>query len=875
MLSVAAGWSVYPTVDLQAAPFPGPDLVRLSTNLTGVSTWPGYRQASSILDIDVQSNRVALAGFNLGAIIIEHQPSGTRTVRRIVNPDTSGSTGSFVKLNGDTLFLLGGDGMVFDLSPAGTPVADFPNRSYNGHIGVDIAGDLAISWNHTDAYLLNVSNPFESFILATNRFPSATVNSIQLCEVAGQRLQVALIAPNSSAKAYLQTWGLAANAGLGTNKFTLPFDSSYAGEPKFILTRDGRIALKHKDPDKVMLLQINLSGSTINVTEAATLTTPPVGLTRLALAGDVLAVMVGYSASPELVNTIHLYDVSNLASPKKAGVLPLPFKGAEGNAGHMMISGGMLYYASQYGAYCEADISDLNQPRWVYETFLTGDTKQLSHNGSLVLVSESGAYGVRLTDLSDGATPTTLSHVILDDYVYDLAWNRHLAYAQVSGGSSGLQTIDFTQTRRTAVSTLPAGQWINSNKGIFSDENLVVFCDSSTGLEIFTLEIPGYPRKVSRLRSSDLGFNSANFSHAALKGHHLVAIFHALNGKGGFVIYDVRQPQSPSVLKIWELEHSGQAERLLWQENTLWLLRYDGGSLEAIYAYDLTDPANPSPIGSLTSGLSGGHSLIHGQTLMRPMNNTQTGSPWSGGFTAPYSLEQIALSEAGEQISLQPQAEVWLRRWYGEGRGRYINIGQPHVVGDLILLPLDNHGFDVVRADFLPRTAPVIKHQPRPFKVATGRRAVLSATVDGALPLTYQWFKGEQPLTNSARLSGANSLFLVIPEAEPADAGTYTLRVNNSEGEIFSVPTALEVVAARPLALQLASTGSNAWRAEVSSDPGLVVRVEWSDDLVTWNLEETTALTPDIALPDGSTSADLKVRSGKQRFYRARIVYPD
>ncbi len=75
----------------------------------------------------------------------------------------------------------------------------------------------------------------------------------------------------------------------------------------------------------------------------------------------------------------------------------------------------------------------------------------------------------------------------------------------------------------------------------------------------------------------------------------------------------------------------------------------------------------------------------------------------------------------------------------------------------------------------------------------SGYAAFAVITAGGDQPFTYQWYKNGQPLTNDARINGANAPILSISEIEPDDAAYYTVQVSNSAGADTSDPVRLSV----------------------------------------------------------------------------------
>ncbi len=75
---------------------------------------------------------------------------------------------------------------------------------------------------------------------------------------------------------------------------------------------------------------------------------------------------------------------------------------------------------------------------------------------------------------------------------------------------------------------------------------------------------------------------------------------------------------------------------------------------------------------------------------------------------------------------------------------------------------------------------PVILSQTLAVNTNVGAAVVLEVTADGAAPLTYQWFKGNQPLPTR---TGRTCLF---PAIQAADQGNYQVEVRNAHGPVRS-----------------------------------------------------------------------------------------
>ena len=82
---------------------------------------------------------------------------------------------------------------------------------------------------------------------------------------------------------------------------------------------------------------------------------------------------------------------------------------------------------------------------------------------------------------------------------------------------------------------------------------------------------------------------------------------------------------------------------------------------------------------------------------------------------------------------------------------------------------------------------PVITSQPQDQTLFEGGTAMLRVVGDGAGDLRYLWFKNGEPL----RAETASTL--TIPEAQPSDAGEYTVRLQGALGESVSDSASLSI----------------------------------------------------------------------------------
>ena len=122
------------------------------------------------------------------------------------------------------------------------------------------------------------------------------------------------------------------------------------------------------------------------------------------------------------------------------------------------------------------------------------------------------------------------------------------------------------------------------------------------------------------------------------------------------------------------------------------------------------------------------------------------------------------------------------------------------IVSPVATATLTNHAF-ASAAEFEPNPAdntaielttvlgpPLITAQPQPLTVTNGSSATFTVTAIGAEPLRYQW------RLDGVNLAGETNASFIIPNALPANAGAYTVRVANEVGAVLSDPASLTVL---------------------------------------------------------------------------------
>ncbi|MCU0785680.1 MAG: immunoglobulin domain-containing protein [Verrucomicrobia bacterium] len=84
-------------------------------------------------------------------------------------------------------------------------------------------------------------------------------------------------------------------------------------------------------------------------------------------------------------------------------------------------------------------------------------------------------------------------------------------------------------------------------------------------------------------------------------------------------------------------------------------------------------------------------------------------------------------------------------------------------------------------------SGPAITNQPQDLAVAVGQNAPFTVGASGGAPLSFQW------RFNTADISGATNSNYTRTNAQPGDAGNYTVVVSNSSGSVTSAVAVLTV----------------------------------------------------------------------------------
>jgi hypothetical protein len=199
--------------------------------------------------------------------------------------------------------------------------------------------------------------------------------------------------------------------------------------------------------------------------------------------------------------------------------------------------------------------------------------------------------------------------------------------------------------------------------------------------------------------------------------------------------------------------------------------------------------------------------------------------------------------------------------------------------GNLYYLSRENHA--LYKITYSPSLAPVITNQPQSISVSEQNPAIFRVAVSGAQPFTYQWRK------NGVNISGATGASYTINTVTNAQAGTYSVKINNAHGSIISNNAQLTVTPYNeaPVAKIISPAAGATYAAGTTvSFNGSATDVENGNlaaSAFSWyvTFHHNTHVHPGPSLPTGVTSGSFEIpnigETSTNVFYRLYLVVTD
>ena len=154
--------------------------------------------------------------------------------------------------------------------------------------------------------------------------------------------------------------------------------------------------------------------------------------------------------------------------------------------------------------------------------------------------------------------------------------------------------------------------------------------------------------------------------------------------------------------------------------------------------------------------------------------------------------------------------------------------------------------------------APVITSQPQDQIAPVGGAANFAVTTIGTTPLRYQWSR------NNTNIVGATNRVLTIASVQATNFGNYALVANNSFGSATSQVARLSFTP--PNFTGTPGVSNGVFRAQIAGATGLVVRVDFSTNLLNWQPLQTFTNTAGLF-----TVTDTNAPGRARSFYRAVV----
>lgn len=203
-----------------------------------------------------------------------------------------------------------------------------------------------------------------------------------------------------------------------------------------------------------------------------------------------------------------------------------------------------------------------------------GATLALDAEDSLVLMG-NGEF-LDAVDVSDPEQPVLLARLDLEEIAWDLTLEGTRAYVRTG---NGVLIVDVSDPKAMVLRGLYP-RWVT----YFDVEGDFLYASDTDSLFVVDVSDSDAPMQVGALASSDLGELEAAYP----------LVFGAEHSGGSIRIIDVADPTQP-VLRATVQGEGGFGWELVTHSGDIVF----AADIQTIHAYDVTDPDNPQPLGSV------------------------------------------------------------------------------------------------------------------------------------------------------------------------------------------------------------------------------------------------------------------------------------
>jgi uncharacterized delta-60 repeat protein len=193
-------------------------------------------------------------------------------------------------------------------------------------------------------------------------------------------------------------------------------------------------------------------------------------------------------------------------------------------------------------------------------------------------------------------------------------------------------------------------------------------------------------------------------------------------------------------------------------------------------------------------------------------------------------------------------------------------------VGDYTLVASNILGCTTSSVATLVLSKPVITSQPSSVTTNAGATVTFSITATGLAPLSYQWFKETNALSDGGNISGSLSPTLTLSNVVMGDGGAYSLMISNSVAAGNSLNATLTVIGppSDPPTIvggtEVLDLGANGFGFDVGAEAGQTIVVETSTNLIDWQPVFTN-----VIVTSPVHFQDLNAITNRTGFYRIRL----
>lgn len=464
------------------------------------------------------------------------------------------------------------------------------------------------------------------------------------------------------------------------------------------------------------------------------------------------------------------------------------------------------------------------------------------------------SYGVAIFSITNPANPVLLSNYDPNpggnnQFEQGVVRNRIGYFASWSGSGGGLHIISLTN---------PASPMLLSRIGrvtgtvtnghdlvhtMFLERDFLYEADHATPVvKVFNVGNPFAPTFVRNIVTTD-----------PQRIHQITVVSNRLftSGWGGKTdIYDVSNIGTEAPPLLGSINSGGNSHSS-WPTpdgHTLVSCREIAGG--DVRFFDITDPANPTLLLTLTPASLG----IENATPHNPViiGNRLYISWYQTG------LQIFDISDRTKPVRIgsfdtfpAPIGTLFQGNW---GIFPFLGLNK-------ILLSDMQRGLMILDATAVltgtNNYRPLIVTQPVSQSVNQGAAFTLNVTATGSAPLAYQW------RLNGATIAGATNGTFSRPDAQPTDAGNYTVIVSNPAGSITSLVASVTVVVSEVTEVVFADdfdTNSSArWVVFAGSGTGGDHTVEWAYNYSTYFSAYNGTTIPPAPNSVGGTTRGVKL----------------